>query len=252
MRNDRLRDAMQSSGVTAIELAESLGVDPKTVERWITQGREPYQRHRQRIAIRLGERESYLWPSIETGRKAKRRQASASDSEVIRFYPHRSMVPSDLWDRLFTQATSHIDILVYVGMFMTERPNLLADIKNKAGAGVRIRILFGQRDSAAVIQRSTDERIGPHTISAKIDHVLAHFAPLINTPGIEIRLHGTVLYNSIYRFDDEMIVNTHVYGKIASHAPALHLKKLATEGWDLFNMYAGSFDAAWDGATPHA
>jgi transcriptional regulator with XRE-family HTH domain len=57
MRNDRLRDAMQASGVTTIELAESLGVDPKTVERWITQGREPYPRHPQRIAIRLGERE---------------------------------------------------------------------------------------------------------------------------------------------------------------------------------------------------
>lgn len=241
---------MQASGVTAIELAESLGVDPKTVERWITQGREPYPRHRQRIAIRLGERESYLWPSVETSPKAKRRQTT--DSEVIRFYPHRSMVPSDLWDRLFAQATSEIDILVYVGMFMTERPNLLADMKNKAGSGTRIRILFGQRDSAAVIQRSTDERIGPRTISAKIDHVLAHFVPLMNTPGIEIRLHGTVLYNSIYRFDDEMIVNPHVYGKIASHAPALHLKKLATGSGDLFNMYAESLDAVWDGATPHA
>lgn len=118
--------------------------------------------------------------------------------------------------------------------------------------GVQIRILFGQRDSAAVIQRSTDERIGPHTISAKIDHVLAHFAPLMNTAGIEIRLHETVLYNSIYRFDDEMIVNPHVYGKIASHAPALHLKKLSNDSGDLFNMYTESFDAVWDGATPHA
>ena len=125
-------------------------------------------------------------------------------------------------------------------MFMTERPNLLADMKNKAGSGVRIRILFGQRDSAAVIQRSTDERIGPRTISAKIDHVLAHFAPLMNIPGIEIQLHGTVLYNSIYRFDDEMIVNPHVYGKIASHAPSLHLKKFTTGSGDLFNIYAES------------
>jgi transcriptional regulator with XRE-family HTH domain len=252
MRNDRLRDAMQSSGLTAIELAEGLGVDPKTVERWITQGREPYRRHRQRIAIRLGERESYLWPSVDTGPKAKRRQGPASESEVIRLYPHRSMIPSDLWDRLFDQAISQIDILVYVGMFMTERPNLLADMKHKAGAGVQVRILFGRRDSAAVIQRSTDEGIGPRTISAKIDHVLAHFAPLMNTAGIDIRLHETVLYNSIYRFDDEMIVNPHVYGKIASHAPALHLKKLSNDSGDLFNMYAESFDAVWDGATPYA
>jgi hypothetical protein len=130
--------------------------------------------------------------------------------------------------------------------------NLLADMKSKADAGVQIRIMFGQRDSAAVIQRSTDERIGPYTISAKIDHVLAHFAPPVETPGIEIRLHGTALYNSIYRFDDEMIVNSHVYGKIASHAPALHLKRLTSGRGDLFDMYAESLDAVWGGATPHA
>ena len=145
-----------------------------------------------------------------------------------------------------------MDILVYVGMFMTERPNLLTDtdMRDKAQQGTRIRLLLGDRNSDAVIQRSIDERIGRDTISAEVDHALAHFAPLFGVPGIEICLHGTVLYNSIYRFDDEMIVNPHVYGKIASHAPAIHLKRL-TAG-ELFSMYAESFGAVWDGATPHA
>jgi transcriptional regulator with XRE-family HTH domain len=245
MRNERLRDAMRSSGASASELAEDLGVDPKTVERWITQGRVPYPKYRQAIAIRLDQREAYLWPSVEDGH-------NRSDSELIRIYPHRSMVPVDLWDRFFAKTEARIDILVYVGMFMTERPNLLADMQKKADDGVRIRILFGDRGSESVIQRSIDERIGPRTISAKIDHVLAHFAPLFRAAGVEARLHGTVLYNSIYRFDDEMIVNPHVYGKIASHAPALHLRRLAAGASDLFEMYAGSFDAVWDGATPHA
>lgn len=246
MRNDRLRDAMQSSGMTAIELADKLGVDPKTVERWITQGREPYRRHRQAIAIQLGERESYLWPSVESGPRARQ----ASDSELIRFYPHRSAVPDELWDRLFAKATTNVDILVYVGMFMTERPNLLADMKDKAQQGTRIRLLLGDRNSGAVIQRSVDEKIGRDTISAKIDHTLAHFTPLIGVPGVDVRLHGTVLYNSLYRFDDEMIVNSHVYGRIASHAPALHLGRLATG--ELFSMYAESFDAVWGEAMPYA
>lgn len=135
---------------------------------------------------------------------------------------------------------------------MTERPNLLSEMKRKANDGVRIRLLFGDRESEAVIQRSTDERIGPRTISAKIDHVLAHFTPLFGTAGVEARLHGTVLYNSIYRFDDEMIVNPHVYGKIASHAPALHVRKPAIGESELFDMYAYSFDAVWDKAAPHA
>ena len=29
---------------------------------------------------------------------------------------------------------------------------------------------------------------------------------------MSIHLHDTTLYNSIYRFDDELLVNTHVWG----------------------------------------
>ena len=29
---------------------------------------------------------------------------------------------------------------------------------------------------------------------------------------VELRLHGTVLYNSIYRADDQMRINAHLYG----------------------------------------
>jgi hypothetical protein len=39
-----------------------------------------------------------------------------------------------------------------------------------------------------------------------------------------------------------------VYGKVASHAPALHLRRLSAG--DLFTTYADSFTAVWEGATP--
>jgi hypothetical protein len=63
-----------------------------------------------------------------------------------------------------------------------------------------------------------------------------------------------VLYNSIYRFDDEMIVNPHVYGKVASHAPALHLHLHLhrLSAGDLFTTYEDSFTAVWEGATRRA
>lgn len=170
-------------------------------------------------------------------------------SELVKLYPYRSAVPSDLWDKLLKRASQQVDILVYVGMFMTEKPNLLATLKKKAEAGAQVRLLFGDRDSIAVIQRSRDENIGEGTISAKIDHAIAHFKPLKDVEGIEVRTHGTVLYNSIYRFDDEMIVNPHVFGKIASHAPAMHLHRLPTG--DMFSTYADSFDEVWKQGTPH-
>lgn len=243
--NERLRDALLKHGTTPAELADELGVDPKTAERWVTTGRKPHARTRHAIAAMLGETERYLWPDAVS----KTRTEEVSESEIVKVYPYRSAVPADLWDRLLSQSSTRVDILVYVGMFMTEKPNLLETLRRKAGSGAKVRLLLGDRDCDAVIQRSLDEGIGRDTISAKIDHALAFFTPLADAPGVEIRTHKTVLYNSIYRFDDEMIVNPHVFGKLASHAPALHLHNLAAG--DLFDTYADSFDVIWEGSEPH-
>jgi hypothetical protein len=176
------------------------------------------------------------------------RALEISESEIVRTYPHRNAIPADLWDQLLERSQEAVDILVYVGMFLTEKPGLPRTLRAKARDGVAIRMLFGDRDSSAVIQRSTDEGIGPNTISAKVDHALAYFRELQGVEGIEIRTHGTVLYNSIYRFDNEMIVNPHVYGKMAPHAPALHLRRLSAG--TLFTTYAESFDAVWETSKP--
>lgn len=245
MANDRLRDALLTKGITPAALAERLGVDPKTAERWVTVGRPPYPKYRHAIAALVEESEAYLWPNAVSAEHV----ADVSNSEIVKVYPHRSAIPNDLWDRLLARATKYVDILVYVGMFMTEKPDLISTLKQKAADGARIRLLLGDRDSAAVTQRSIDENIGEHTIAAKIDHALAFFRGLDGVPGIAVRTHGTVLYNSIYRFDDQMIVNPHVYGKIASHAPALHLRRLSAG--DLFTTYSDSFTTVWEVAKPH-
>lgn len=70
--------------------------------------------------------------------------------------------------------------------------------------------------------------------------------PLLRIPGVEIRQHNTVLYNSIYRFDDEMLVNTHVVGSPAPQNPVLHIRKLS--GGHLFEHYMKSFDRVWASA----
>jgi Domain of unknown function (DUF5919) len=240
--NDRLRDAMHTKGVAPDELAEHLNVDPKTVERWITKGRTPYPKYRHQIAALLHESERYLWPDAVDDAKA----SQISESEVVKVYPHRSSVPADLWDHLLSQAVTQVDILVYVGMFMTEKPGLISTLKTKGKEGARIRLLFGDPTSNAVVQRSKDEGIGARAIPAKIENALAFFHSLDGADGVEIRQHDTVLYNSIYRFDGQMIVNPHVYGKTAPHAPALHLRRLSAG--DLFSTYEESFNAVWENA----
>jgi transcriptional regulator with XRE-family HTH domain len=240
--NERLRDALLRKGLTPDQVARSIDVDPKTVERWITKGRAPYPKHRHAIAAMVRESETYLWPDAV----APERAAEIAESEVVKVYPHRHSVPRELWDQLIDHASQDIEILVYVGMFLTEYPSLIKTLKAKAKAGAKIRLLLGDPKSPEVTRRSEDEGIGEKTIAAKIQHALAFYKPLADLPGVETRLHSTTLYNSIYRFDDDMIVNTHVYGFAAPHAPTLHLRRLSAG--DLFETYSESFESVWNAA----
>jgi hypothetical protein len=47
---------------------------------------------------------------------------------------------------------------------------------------------------------------------------------------VELRLHDTPLYNSVYRFDDELLVNVHAYGILAAHTPVMHRSRVPATG----------------------
>ncbi|MFD7154831.1 hypothetical protein ACFV9C_09545 [Kribbella sp. NPDC059898] len=51
---------------------------------------------------------------------------------------------------------------------------------------------------------------------------------------IEVRTHGTTLYNSIYRVDNDMLVNTHIWGVNAFSPPIWHLRQNTAEAMGLF------------------
>src|SRR5438105_26394 len=103
MANERLRSALAARGLTPAGCAESLGVDAKTVERWVTRERVPHRPHRLAAAKLLGVEETFLWPSLVDDRRV----ASAGRAELVEFYPSRSLVPADLWRALIDQAEQH-------------------------------------------------------------------------------------------------------------------------------------------------
>jgi hypothetical protein len=84
---------------------------------------------------------------------------------------------------------------------------------------------------------------------AKVRNAIVLYRPLV-TSGVQIRLHSTVLYNSIYRADGEMLINQHVYGIAAAHAPVLHLRRHSDD--DVFSTYVASFERVWSPARPLA
>src|SRR4051812_29248795 len=67
--NQRLRNALATTGLTPAVLAERVGVDPKSVERWITQDRLPHPTTRASVAQTLGQDETYFWPALLTSQQ---------------------------------------------------------------------------------------------------------------------------------------------------------------------------------------
>jgi transcriptional regulator with XRE-family HTH domain len=68
-RNRAVQTAMVAAGQTADSLAERIGVDPKTVARWVSQGRIPQTRYRAQVAQLLDRDEEELWP--DAGRRGQ-------------------------------------------------------------------------------------------------------------------------------------------------------------------------------------
>jgi transcriptional regulator with XRE-family HTH domain len=241
MSNERLRSALLAQGMSVRELAEAIKVDPKTVERWITQGKVPYRRHQYATASLLKVDVTTLWDDDRAVESA----ADLSKAEIIAVYPHRHMVPSGLWREIYARANKYIDVLVYSGLFLSEDRRFQDLLAAKVQGTAQVRILLGDPEAPAVHQRGIDE--GHGFMDGKIRNALQNYRELYTDhPDVAFRLHDTTLYNSLYRADDDMLVNPHVYGIGAYMAPVFHLRRLP--GGGLFDTYANSIEQTWGGA----
>jgi transcriptional regulator with XRE-family HTH domain len=241
MVNERLRRAMFRAGYSVDTLAEAAEVSGKTAQRWLAGAVTPFPRTRYRLAALLKEDESYLWPHAVNG-------ASLAGAELAAAYPRRTDVPAHLWTELLRGAERDIEVLAFAGLFLTEEHSAwLPTLTAKAERGARIRLLLGDPVGAQLAARDKEYAIGGG-VAGRVTAVLSYYRQLHGVA--EIRLHDTPLYNSIYRFDDEMLVNVHAYGILAAHTPVMHLRR--ADG-AFFNTYIESFERVWASArTPQA
>jgi transcriptional regulator with XRE-family HTH domain len=235
--NNRLRSTQRASRFSEQDFAQELGIDRKTVQRWTTQGRVPHRNTAYRAADLLGVPVEWLWPDLEE------RRSGVDPSEVVAFYPHRSDTPKHLWLDLITSAREQIDLFANASLFLPEEnPEAITILKHKAASGVRVRILMGDPESPASELRGREERLF-EALTGRIRMALAYYRPLTGVPGVEFRQHQTALYNSIFRYDSQMLINQHIYGTYGYLAPILHLRRVS--GSDLFDTYARSFELIW-------
>ncbi|MFI6325516.1 XRE family transcriptional regulator [Nonomuraea sp. NPDC050556] len=239
--NQNLRHALAHARLHAVDVAARLAVDPKTVDRWLN-GRVPYPRHRWAVADLLQVNEADLWPEVAGYSRPISR-------EIRALYQHRHEVPQVVWREHFASATEDIGILTYSGLFLAEDTTIMRTIAQRARAGVKVRVLLGDPDSTEVAARGIDENIGPDIMAARTRNALTLHRPLCDVQGVEMRLHSTVLYNSIYQADRQLLVNTHAYGIAAAQAPVTHLQADDDEG--AAAVYLSSFERVWTSAKPY-
>ena len=237
--NESLRRAMLRARLREDDVAAHLGVDPKTVRRWLS-GRVPYPSSRAALADLVGVDEADLWPDAEGPLSGRSRP-----EELAAVYPHRWAIPRDAWKRFFESAEHEVGILAYSALFLAEDAGLLGVIADKASRGVQVRIALGDPDCPAVALRGREEGIGD-AMASKVRNALTLHRPLLGMEHIEIRLHEAILYNSIYRADGQVFVNQHVYGIPAARSPVFCYRE--SESGDIAAAYLDSFERVWASA----
>jgi transcriptional regulator with XRE-family HTH domain len=235
--NELLRRLLLQAGLREDDVAARLGVDPKTVRRWLN-GRVPYPHNRAAIADLLGAEEADLWPGASGTLTARIRP-----DELSMVYPHRLAVPRGVWIRFFSSAEREIGILAYSALFLAEDREILRLFAEKGRAGVNIRIALGDPESSPAQRDEEDVR---DAMPAKVRKAVTLYRSVAKVENVEIRLHQAVLYNSIYRADDELVVNQHAYGIPAAHAPVFCLHDIGRE--EMASLYRDSFERVWANA----
>jgi transcriptional regulator with XRE-family HTH domain len=159
--NESLQRAMLRARLREDDVAAHLGVDPKTVRRWLS-GRVPYPSSRAALANLVGMDETDLWPEARGPLSGLARA-----EELAAVYPHRWAIPRIMWARFFESAEHEISLLAYSALFLAEDSELLDIIRHKANYGVRVRMALGNPESTNVAQRGLEEGIGD-AMAAKV------------------------------------------------------------------------------------
>jgi hypothetical protein len=236
--NDRLRAAMLRAEMDPVTLGRAVGVDAKTVTRWVA-GRMPHRSNRLAVATALREDEGALWPAA----RPDQAPGSPVTGEVVSAYGHRADVPQELWLALLRGFRERLDVVGYSYSFLFELVlDLPALLAAKCAQGARVRLAILDPDCDHVRERDALEQLGG-TLAGRVRTSLNSLAEVRKVSGVSVGLHAVHLYNAVYLFDDQMIVTPYLYRARGYQHPALHMRRLSPFG--VFHSYAEQFEQIW-------
>jgi hypothetical protein len=229
--NERLRQALHEAGLDIDDVARATGASHRTVERWISPGRTPQRRYRIVLARLVKRDETDLWPEIGAP------TAVTSTNEFVDVYSARDRIPADLWRELLERGEKEVGLLGSALLYVFEISGLLTLLRDTRA---KVRIALADPHSVMVAKR--DEELGlDGTLATRILTSIGHLRQFEGSTHIDVRVHTTPMYCSLFYVDDEMLVTPHVYGRAGRHdTPVLHLRHREQHG--IFDSYLYHFD----------
>jgi hypothetical protein len=238
-RNDRLAEAMAHRQLTREQVAAELGVDPRSVSRWLDdRDRIPFPVSRLALSRMLDVPVGVLWPQVAAGPQGT--------EELLGLYPYRSAMPAGHVMSLLREAQRCIDVLAFAGLWLWDAvPAFGATLAEKAADGVTVRCCLGDPDGAAANVLDQEEHLDGG-LAARCRIALSYAQRWLGDYADSLRVHDTTLYASILRFDDDVLVNWHLYGAPAAESPVLHLRSGSDHG--TAGAVIASFERVWETA----
>lgn len=250
VRNVALERAMRTKGISARRLAGLIDVTEKTVGRWLADADWKVQRVNAQAAADVLECTPHdLWPTQFPAEPTDGRSVSGATMTFrSTFYATRTQVPITLWQNHFANAEASIDILVFAATFLFDTlDGFTTTLVDAAKRGAQVRFLVGDPGGDNMILRGQEEGIG-NSVVARSRNSVELLAPHLQTPGLQVRTHLTTLYTSIFRVDDAMIINFHVYGSPGRNNPVMVFSR--SDEPRLWTTFEDAFARVWDQAEP--
>lgn len=242
-----LRSVISHAGVDPEQLADAVGVDTKTVERWLT-GRVPYARHRRAVARALNSTEHELWPDTTPPppptQPDPEPHTETALGDVVSSHAHASDpdVPDPV--ALITRAEHRIDLLGNLLTDFLSRPGFTELLDAKAVAGCQIQIFLLDPElvrQLALAEHPPNQPEPPYwknpavlgSLNAQRSH--GYIDDLLHHPTVHAYHHPLAGGNAIIRADERMLVYLALPWCEASDYPVLHLQRRGPDG--LFDRY---------------
>jgi hypothetical protein len=126
-------------------------------------------------------------------------------------------------------------------------PGFLDCLQQKIARDATVRLCLGDPDSEAVMLRGQEEGI-EGALAGRCRLAATYARPIHEADGNAVRLSDGTLYASMLRFDDDVLLNTHLWGSPAGDSPVLHFRRQGDHG--IAAHAIRSFERIWAAAQP--